>query len=319
MKMKNKIWIILIVILSMSAFFIYKGSGDSSKGEVFQQIKPFVGNIKKIVSTTGTVSPQNRLEIKSPISGRIEQILVKEGQSVHAGDTLVLMSSTERAALLDAARSKGEEEVAYWQEVYKAAPLIAPIDGEVIVRSVEPGQTVTTSDAVIVLSDRLIIQADVDETDIGAIHVGQKAMIGLDAYPDISIKAEVDHISYESELVNNVNIYSVEIVLENIPDVIRSGMSANVEIVTVEKQDVLILPILAVKEEDGQKFVTIKNKNSKGRKEVLVQVGLQNDDSCEIMSGLSDKDIVLTFAEESFSIKDHKSSGNPFMPSMGKK
>jgi len=58
------------------------------------------------------------------------------------------MSSTERAALIDAAQSRDEETLKYWQEVYKQTPILSPIAGEVIVRSVEPGQTVTTSDSV---------------------------------------------------------------------------------------------------------------------------------------------------------------------------
>ncbi len=319
MKMQNKIWIILGVILFAVVFFVYKGNRNIAAGNNYQQINPIVGSIKKIVYTTGTVSPQNRLEIKPPIAGRIEEILVKEGQIVKTGDVLVLMSSTERAALLDAAGLKDAEEVAYWENVYKAAPLITPIDGKVIVRSVEPGQTVTTSEAVIVLSDRLIVVADVDETDIGAIQVGQKAIIGLDAYPDIQIKAVVDHISYESELINNVNIYTVEIVLEEVPDVFRSGMSANVEIITIEKQNVLILPIKAVEEDNGHYFVMIKDEKSKEKQKIFVQVGLQDENYYEIISGLTEKDMVVSSANESFSLNKSKSGGNPFMPSGGKK
>ncbi|MBU1043197.1 MAG: efflux RND transporter periplasmic adaptor subunit [Candidatus Omnitrophica bacterium] len=319
MKIKNKTWIIWGFILLVMVVFVYKGNGEKTAKETYQQIKPVLASIKKTVSTTGTVSPQNRLEIKPPIAGRIEKILVEEGQIVKTGDVLALMSSTDRAALLDAAGLKDAEEVAYWQDVYKAAPLITPIDGKVIVRAVEPGQTVTTSEAVIVLSDRLIIKADVDETDIGMIKVGQKAIIGLDAYPDIKADAIVDHISYESELVNNVNIYTVEIVLEAVPDVFRSGMSANVEIITLEKQNVLTLPIKVVQENNGNHFVMIKDEKSKEAKKVPVQIGMQDEKSYEILSGLSQTDLVLSAANESFSLHKNKNGSNPFMPDRGKK
>ena len=139
-----------------------------------------------------------------PFLGKsIEKILVKEGQKVKIGDVLALMSSTDRATLLDAAKLEGEENVKYWEDVYKATPLIAPIDGEVIVRAVEPGQTVTASDAVIVLSDRLIVKAQVDETDLGRIKLDQNVNIIMDAYPGINIKGHVGHIAYESKLINN--------------------------------------------------------------------------------------------------------------------
>ena len=167
------------------------------------------------VITTGVVEPQNRLEIKPSISGRIEEILVHEGDHVRSGDVLAWMSSTERAALIDAARSQGNKELKYWEEVYKKTPLISPIDGEIIDRPVEPGQTVTTSDAVLVLSDRLVVNAQFDETDVGKVKIGQKAFITLDAYPDIQLDGVVDHIAYESQVINNVTIYDVDILLRN--------------------------------------------------------------------------------------------------------
>lgn len=91
-----------------------------------------------------------------------------------------------------------------------------------IVRAVEPGQTVTSVDAVIVLSDRLIVKAQVDETDIGRVKTGQKATVSLDAYPREEIGADVDHISYESKLVNNVTTYEVDILPGEVPAVFRT-------------------------------------------------------------------------------------------------
>jgi macrolide-specific efflux system membrane fusion protein len=165
---------------------------NKSSVEDIQVIHPTYGSIQTVISTTGTVQPQNRLEIKPPINGRIEEILVQEGDRVSVGQTLALMSSSERAALLDAARTQSKETLDYWEEVYRPTPLIAPIKGVVIVRGVEPGQTVASTDAVIVLSDRLIVQAQVDETDIGKVKIGQAAVISLDAYPDTKVEARVD-------------------------------------------------------------------------------------------------------------------------------
>ena len=185
------LFVALIIVV-----FLLKLRKNESGVITYSEIHPFYGDICVLVSTTGVVEPQNRVEIKSPIAGRIEEILVEEGDKVKKGDVLCLMSSTERAALLDAAHLKGEEELKYWKEVYKPTPLIAPVDGEVIVRAVEPGQTVTVNDAILVLSDRLIVKAQVDETDIGKVKLGQKAVIALDAYPDIKVEGKVDHISY---------------------------------------------------------------------------------------------------------------------------
>ncbi len=315
--MSRKILKIIIVIgvLAGAALFLpgFIKENNSNMDKTSEFIKPFYGDIKVLVSTTGVVEPQNRLEIKPPIAGRVDEIMVEEGQSVKTGDILALMSSTERAVLLDSARLKGETEIEYWQEVYKAAPLIAPIDGEVIVRSVEPGQTVTTGDAVIVLSDRLIIQADVDETDVGKIKPGQKAVVSLDAYPEIKVNAVVDHISYESKVVNNVTIYEVDILPESIPDVFRSGMSANVDVIVTERKNVLLIPAEAVTAEDSRKTVTVKNEKTGEIKTTDISAGLSDSENMEVLSGLKEDDTVLV-KNGSYRPPQKKSVSSPFMP-----
>lgn len=204
------------------------------------------GDLTVTVSATGEVKPYNRVEIKPPIAGRIEEVLFKEGDEVTKGQILAWMSSTERAALLDAARSRGEDSYKEWADSYKPAPLTSPLNGMVIVRAVEPGQTVTTADPVMVISDRLIIKAMVDETDLAQIHVGQHVEIQLDAYRDQKIAGSVDHISYESQLINNVNVYDVDIVPEEIPPAYRSGMTATITFIVAERKGVLLVPSEAI-------------------------------------------------------------------------
>ncbi|MGL4370479.1 MAG: efflux RND transporter periplasmic adaptor subunit, partial [Spirochaetota bacterium] len=205
--MKNKKWIILSCILLvtagvLSAVVQMKKTPEAS--DSVRVIAPMRGDIRTTVSTTGNIEPKNRLELIPTVAGRIDRILVEEGDSVRAGQIVAWMSSSDRAALIDAARSQGESAVKYWEDTYKAIPLVSPITGTVIVRSVEPGQTVTTSSAVIVISDRLIVMAQLDETDIGRVAIGKPAVISLDSHPDIRVKGKVTHISYESETVNNV-------------------------------------------------------------------------------------------------------------------
>ena len=223
--MANKKWMTalsILIALSLVMILVIVKKHHKDSGEHIRAQNPVYGTITTLISTTGTVQPQNRLELKPPINGRIEKIFVQEGDRVTIGQTLAVMSSTERAALLDAARTQSKETLAYWEEVYKPTPLIAPINGEVIVRGVEPGQTVTSSDAALVLSDRLIVQAQVDETDIGKVKLGQTAVISLDAYPETKVKATVDHIAYDSTIVNNVTIYKVDILPKKIPAVFIS-------------------------------------------------------------------------------------------------
>ncbi|MFH1339437.1 MAG: efflux RND transporter periplasmic adaptor subunit [Candidatus Omnitrophota bacterium] len=309
-----RIYLILLIVSVASITLIIKIKQNKSVTGAVREISPAYGNIRVSISTTGIVQPQNRLEIKPPISGRIEEILVREGEKVNTGRILAWMSSTERAALLDAARAQGEEALKYWQEAYKATPLIAPIDGEVIVRAVEPGQTVTSSDAVIVLSDRLIVKAQVDETDIGKIKLAQAATVSLDAYPQIKVEAAVDHISYESKIVNNVTIYEVDILPESVPGVFRSGMSANVDIIEESKENILLIPLEAVKQDREGSFVLLSQGRGKKPLERRVELGISDDKNIEVVSGIGPGDKISITAQKYLSSQNTDSGSSPFMP-----
>ncbi len=305
------LWAVVIIAAAAILFFIFQ---PKKAAVITAEYQAKTGSIKVSVSTTGTVMPQNRLEIKPALSGRMESILVVEGQKVRRGQTLAYMSSSDRAALLDAARAQGEKSLKEWEDIYKPIPFVAPINGEVIVRAVEPGQTVSPADAVIVLSDRLIIQAQVDETDIGKVKVGQEASLTLDAYPDQPINGKVDHIYYESKTVNNVTMYYVDILPDKVPDFFRSGMSANIEIVQQKRDGVVLLPSDAIKKYGDKNIVLLKaEKNGKPeRREVTT--GLTDDENTEITSGLSGGETIVVMKQNYKAPQAGSQTVNPLMP-----
>ena len=312
---KNRKGLILAVIILCVVVFLMvrsKGDNDQSVGGNSKIINPSMGSVEIVIVTTGVMEPQNRLELKPSISGRIEEILVKEGSHVNKGDILAWMSSTERAALVDVARSQGEETLKYWEEAYKKTPIVSPIDGNVIVRAVEPGQTVATSDAILVLSDRLVVSGQFDETDIGRVKVGQEALITLDAYPDVKLEGAVDHVAYESEIVNNVTIYNVDILPKDIPDMLRSGMSVTVEVIEKKAENVITIPLSAIHYDGERQFVLVKDRRGK-IEERDIKIGLNNDQIAEIVSGLNIEDNVIV-QDTAYLPKRKKSGANPFMP-----
>ena len=305
---------IMIMLIIIGGFSVIAKGGKGEGYDLAREIKPVIADIQVTISTTGVIEPQNRLEIKPSIDGRIEKVLVREGDRVKEGQILAWMSSTERAALLDAALAEGEEAVKYWADVYKATPLISPIAGEVIVRAAEPGQTVTSQTPVIVLSDRLIVSGQFDETDIGRVKKGQDAFITLDAYPDVKIKGVVDHIAYESELANNVTIYDVDIAPKEVPDFFRSGMSANVEVIQMARKNALLIPLNAVYADGKKAFVLVKDPRTKKIAERSIETGLSDERDVEIISGLTAEDIVIAKGKAGIPQKKKKGQ-NPFMPS----
>ncbi|MFH0887239.1 MAG: HlyD family efflux transporter periplasmic adaptor subunit [bacterium] len=312
-KIKNQISIICILGLIM---FVASCTSTTKEEKPLETVKVTIGNIMAQIPSSGQVMPRNRLEIKPPISGRIDRVLVAEGQHVGKGQIIAWMSSNDRAALLDAARSKGEAEYKKWEDVYKPAPIVAPLNGFIIKRGVEPGQSVTTGDSILVMADQLIVKAQVDETDLGKIQIGQKAEIILDAYPEQKISAMVEHIAYESELISNVNVYEVDVAPQAVPAFFRAGMSATVNFVMQEKMNVMLLPLRAIKRAGNNTFIFIKEGQDDTVKAQKIETGLEDTSNIEIISGLNAGDEVIIptakMAEELNSDGRRRGPMNPF-------
>lgn len=312
MKMKW-IWIGGACLLVVIACLLVIRGLTGSKARRFENVTVNRDTIELKVQATGGVQAQNRLAIKPPVAGRIEDLLVNEGDSVRKGRILGWMSSTERVALIDAARGRGKEELKKWSELYKPTPLIAPMTGVVILRAMEPGQTVTTQDGVLVMADRLIVRTDVDETDIGRVKLGQGATITLDAYPDQGISGRVVHIAFDSKTVNNVTVYEVKVQPENIPDFMKSGMTANVMFSIERKENALVLPSEAIKSQGEDRFVLVPNKNSSGSPEQRnITIGIADGKKTEILSGIDEGQEVLIPTMKP--VVSGSRPTNPFMP-----
>lgn len=310
----KKISIIGAVILAIAAALFYSYKKNQAPKITYTEYKVSKGNITITILATGTVQPKNRLEIKAPVAGRIDQVLIKEGSKVKKGQILAWMSSTERAAMLDAARAKGADEYKKWSELYLPTPVLAPINGTIILKSVEPGQTFTNADAIFTMSDHLTVQALVDETDIAQIKLQSSANIVLDAYPKSPIKARVDQLAFDATTTNNVTTYAIDVKPETTPEFMRSGMTANVTFSVKEKAGILLIPSEALKVVEGKSIVLKKGEPTP--LEVTISTGLSDGKNTEVLDGLKENDIIL--------IQDYSLSGsgsttsNPFSPKFPK-
>ena len=257
-------------------------------------VKAAEAPIEQTVEATGSVAPYHRVEIKPAFSGRIEKLLVKEGDRVSAGQIIAWMSSTDRAAILDAALSQGPAELKKWEDAYKPTPIVAPLPGIIILNNTVEGQTIDSSVVIYAMSDLLIVIGQVDESDIGRIHIGMPARITLDSYPDKKDQAKVFDILYEGKNVSNVIQYQVKIKLDELPPYFRSQMTANISFILNRKAKALLVPASAVREKDGVKQVLTPSPEP-GGKDVWreVKTGIENDTSVEIVSGLAAGDTVL--------------------------
>lgn len=303
----KKLWIGIIVVIVVLAgfFFMWKRKAGSLNQPRYETVKVERGNIEVKVLSTGTVQPYTRVEIRSPVRGRIDKVEVDEGDIVKEGNILAWISSEDRIALLDAARStletaqkeKDEEttkeaEMAYEvaNKAYKPVPLTTSISGEVIKRSCEPGQNVSLESILFVLSDRLVAKVEVDEADIGKISLGEEAWVVLDAFPDERVKAKVTKISREGRIVSDVVIYDVVVNPLKVPPYWASGMTANVEFITERKSDILMIPKSAVKERGGRKFVMVLDEKPSPRR---IETGITDGRMTEVTKGLREGETII--------------------------
>jgi macrolide-specific efflux system membrane fusion protein len=308
-RMAVLVTILVLVLTGGAATYLIS---NRTAEPVYREVSVGRGDLDVTILSTGTVAPKNRLEIKAPVPGRAERVLVDEGYKVTKGQILAWMSSTERAALIDAARTRGPDELKHWEELYRPTQILAPVNGTIISRNIETGQTFTSADAIFVMSDYLVVVAQVDETDLAQIRLRQPASIVLDAYPDQPFTGKVDEIAYDAKTVNNVTTYSVNILPDKTPTFMRSGMTANVSFVTASRRGVLLLPAEALKVRAGRSYVLLAPVQPNGKPvEKEVRIGVSDGKHVEVLEGVKEKDRVLVVR-----IRASGSDGtsSPFMP-----
>jgi len=314
-KSKTKIYIGLLALVLIGSGWGYYSFNKKKNEAVTYKILPIKkGDLEVTILSTGTVQPENRLEIKAPVAGRMDKIFIREGEKVRKGQTIASMSSTERAAMLDAARAKGTEEYKKWSELYLSTPIMAPISGTIILRNVEPGQTFTTTDAIFTMSDRLTVKAQVDETDIAQVKIKQDAHIVLDAYPGKIINAHADKIAFDSKTVNSVTTYIVDVLPTNPPDYMRSGMTANITFFVESKKQILLVPNEALKVERGQTVIAVQGPDGQPKNREI-QLGVSDGKFSEVLDGVQEGEVAMV---PEVKLNREKKGTNPFSPMGGR-
>ncbi len=314
--MKKILISVVILALAGGGWYFYKKK--TARAEVrYASAEVISKNISEFVDTTGAVLPLNRVEIQPSASGRIEQLLVDEGDKIKMGQVLALMSSSDRVAILDAARAQGDEQYKYWQDAYKPIKVMSPLNGTIILKNVVEGQTVGASTILFAISDNLILSANVDESDVGKVKEGQAVSIVLDAYPDNPVNGKVFQILDEGKNQSNVITYTVKIKPNNIPSFFRSQMTANIKIEVARRRDALLIPTVAVTIDPSGKTAVITEVNDKKPVYKRIETGLDEGNMVEVIRGLEEGDTVM-FPGKGYRPQTATGGTNPLMPSRPK-
>jgi HlyD family secretion protein len=198
---------------------------------------------------------------------------------------------TRRQVALDESSERLEE-----TDIY------APINGVIIQKLVEEGQIISsgissvsggTPLAEIADMSRMFIMADVDETDIGEIRVGQKVEVTADAFYGETFQGKVLRISPKGIVVNSITIFKVKVeILGDSKNLLKPMMSSNVDIITKKIKNTTYIAREAIRETDDKPNVVILTDDIP--KEISITVGVQTPIYAEILSGINhDQDVII--------------------------
>lgn len=328
-KYKKTILVIFILVIAGGYFFYVKSKKTTVE---YTTAKVSRENLAQTVSVSGKMASPNDIDLAFEMTGRLAEINVSVGDKVSVGQ---LVAQIEPGTLLherdqfladlkmqkETLENMKKKRSVYTQEqrdaqralIKKAQSLIAgaekrigetkiyaPIDAIVGRRNFDSGETVIAGTAVLTLFQNtdLEVTANIPESDIIKIKLGQKADLTLDAFPvDEKLSAEVFEIEPSSTVIQDVVYYKIKLKLEKQDERIKPGMSVNIDIKTNEKQGILLLPLRAIKIKNGEKFVDVLKENN-ATEEVKITTGLEGDSGMvEVKSGVKEGESVVTFSK----------------------
>jgi HlyD family secretion protein len=329
-KRKRKITIVsillLVVIIGTTVAIKANGKDKKPPESPVKTARTEIADVQVKVTEVGTVEPEVKVEVKSAISGKVIEILHRDGDVVRRGTVLARVEPdlSQAQSLADTknsvvsaqirfqdAKKKFEDnnrlltqgllapaahrdvETQYLearqdyereQEKYtlveksgipigqsaanfKGSNVVAPMDGLVLTKDVEIGESITSGvssfNAGTVLftvadTSKMIVKAGVNEVDIGKIRVGLPVRVTLDAYPKVRFEGKIDRIAPAVRIDEKVRVFDVEIRLDAQGRELRSGMTANIEVIGEKKEKVVSIPVESVFKRDDQEIVYVK-------------------------------------------------------------
>lgn len=286
--------------------------------------------------SVSTLAWKDQTQLKATLAGKVTGLYAREGQAVRKGQRLFALNSDtaqNQHKTLQVAYEQAQLNLTDLENQLSDLAVKAPIDGIVSGMDVKEGDEIKSSGAnsaasssdstttasngslgKIINTGQMEVSFPVDEVDIAKVKVGQTANVTVDALPDETFKGKVTDIAEEGVVTNNVSSFEVTILIDNPKSLLKSGMTANVTIVVAQKDNVVLIPIEALQERGGRKFVLTppSEGSAQGRNMKPVTVGLTNESFAEITEGLQEGDKVLLPGQQANAART-----NPMMPGFG--
>lgn len=297
-------------------------------GQGVQQLEKVVrGNLITTVSGSGNIEVDNEANIAFATGGRIDKIYVSEGDKVTKGAVLARLDTSvlelalvqarvardeaeynlnqlrdvqhaayDRVRIAEAQLAAAEQAVAEAKKQLDQASITAPFAGLVASTDADEGDTVSPVMPIIHLIDpssMMEVNAEVDEIDVPQVKTGQRVTIEIDALPALKLEGKVFSISLLPKVQAGVVVYNIKVRFDaSAAPEVKVGMSADADIIVNERDNVLLVPSRAITT-DSQGRTTVKVMVNGQVESRPVAVGISDSLQTEIVSGLSEGDLVV--------------------------
>ena len=281
-------------------------------------------------AAAGTSEAADSEQLFTKASGKVVAVHYKNGDKVNAGDKILEISNSSTLDTIDKSGIEYDDLQLSLQSQYDELEdytIKSPIAGTVIKKEYKAGDTIGNSAQSIVLAtiadmSKMKFTMDVDELDISKIQVGQAVDVVADALEDQVFAGTITQIIQEGESENGVTTYPVEVVIDT-PGDLMIGMNVTATVVVESKADVLKVPVDAVTKQGGKSYVQVLKADAAAKaqdgavpasagsdpaggqtpgytmedfEQREVQTGINSEDEIEIVSGLSEGEIVYITA-----------------------
>lgn len=254
-------------------------------------------------SSALNVTESNLSAVKSAASAKINSaqnaIYSREGDLRQAQENLNQVKAGPLSSQIAAARAQVDQAKASVEMIRSQiddASLVAPHSGIITALKGEIGEIASMNEPFvsIIIPNGFQITANVSEVEIAKLKIGDKVDITFDALgSDERFTGEISEIDPAETQISGVVYYKVTTLFMADSQIIKPGMTANLDILTAKKENVLNIPFQALKEKDGKKYVQVVVKNEV--REIPVKIGLKGDASYEIIEGIEEGGDVVTF------------------------
>lgn len=330
--LKKRWKLILIILVIVFVGFLYIQSRNK-KQVTLTFVSPVREDIVSSITISGRVDAKEKARLRFAAGGKVVYLGAKEGEMVKKWQSIATIdrsalqkqmsqnlnaymqernsfenkkdSVKDRAINTVESRSVADEQYSLDNQVLNVeiqniaianTTIYSPFEGILTVAptAVTGVQLLATDYFEVVNPKTLIFHANIDEIDIRRIEKGQSAEIVLDAYDGEKINTNISYISYTSSESTSGTVFLIEFPIDS-QDIskYRIGMNGDAFIKIAEKKDVLTIPLDAISEKDGKVFVNVKADNKEQKMEKEIKIGLESEDSVEVIEGLSENDQVV--------------------------